>query len=94
MNGERNSSEQGVPAKNYNLNVNKKEHPWHDQFISGAQIKELAGSPSDYVVNQVVPGPAGDPEIADGQQVDLDHRAEPQGIKKFVTRKPTTTPGA
>jgi len=42
---------------------------------------------------QTVPGPGEDPEIGDGQKVDLDEKAPPPGIKKFTTRKPTTAPG-
>lgn len=34
----------------------------------------------------------GDPEIADAQTVHLDEKAEPKGIKRFTTRKPTTSP--
>lgn len=79
--------------KEYELIVNKKPEKWPQQFITGAQIKVLAGSPVDWVVNQVVPGPGEDPEIADGQSVDLDNAALPHGVKKFTTRKPTTSPG-
>jgi len=78
----------------YQLMVNKKEHPWEQQFINGTEIKVLAGSPADWVVNQVVPGPDEDPEIGNAQSVDLAKDAEPHGIKKFTTRKPTTSPGA
>jgi len=78
----------------FNLIVNKAEKKWADQFITGAQILELAGSPADWVVNQLVPGPGEDPEIAPSQKVALDHKAEPEGIKKFQTRKPKTNPGS
>lgn len=81
-------------AESFHLVVNKVEKPWPEQFITGSQIKGLAGSPAEWVVNQIVPGAGGDPEIGDGQRVDLAKKAEPQGIKKFVTRKATTTPGA
>ena len=77
----------------YQLIVNKKQVPWEEQFITGAQIKTLAGSPTDWVVNQVVPGPGEDPEVNDSQPVDLAKDAEPNGIKRFTTRKPTTSPG-
>jgi len=79
--------------KEFDLIVNKQNKPWGEQFITGSNIKTLAGSPSDWVVNQTVPGPGEDPEIGDTQKVDLDHKAQPQGIKKFTTRKPTTAPG-
>jgi hypothetical protein len=77
----------------FKLIVNKKEKDWEDQFIAGAQILTLAESPSDWVVNQLVPGGGEDPEIAPTMKVDLDPKAEPQGIKKFQTRKPKTNPG-
>ena len=78
----------------FNLIVNKAEKKWAEQFITGAQILELASSPADWVVNQLVPGPGEDPEIGLSQKVDLDHGAEPKGIKKFQTRKPKTNPGS
>lgn len=78
----------------FKLIVNKQENTWPQQHITGSQIKTLAGSPADWVVNQIVPGPGTDPEIGDNQSVDLDEHAEPHGIKKFTTRKPTTSPGA
>lgn len=79
--------------KEFDLVVNKQQKSWAEQFITGTNIKTLAGSPADWVVNQTVPGPGEDPEIGDSQKVDLDHKAHPQGIKKFTTRKPTTAPG-
>jgi hypothetical protein len=80
-------------ADTFKLIVNKKPKDWPEQFITGSQIKTLAESPPDWVVNQTVPGPGEDPEIADGQKVDLDEKAPPPGVKKFTTRKPTTAPG-
>jgi hypothetical protein len=78
----------------HKLIVNKVEKNWPDRYINGAQILELAGSPSDWVVNQLVPGGGEDPEIEPGQSVDLDPKAEPEGVKKFQTRKPKTNPGS
>jgi hypothetical protein len=78
----------------FHLIVNKAEKPWDAQTINGAQIKGLAGSPAEYVVNQIIPGPTGDPEIGDAQEVDLSEKVEPKGIKRFTTRKATTAPGA
>src|SRR5690348_14919503 len=80
-------------TKTYDLIVNKQLKPWPNREISGAEIKVLAGSPPDWVVNQIVAGPGEDPEIADSQKVDLDKQAEPKGEKKFTTRKPKTSPG-
>jgi hypothetical protein len=78
----------------YSLIVNKEERDWPKRFITGRQILELAGSPADWVVNELVPGAGEDPEIGPDQSVDLDLEAEPKGIKKFQTRKPKTNPGA
>lgn len=74
----------------YELQINRKPYQWPKALISGAEIKNLSQSPSDFVVNQIIDGPGEDPEIADGQEVDL---SKP-GIEKFITRKPKTTPGA
>ena len=52
----------------YGLIVNKKHHTWGLQFITGSQIKILAESPANWVVNQIVPGKGEDPEIGDDQQ--------------------------
>jgi hypothetical protein len=40
----------------YKLIVNKSEKNWPERHIKGKQILELAGSPPDWVVNQLVPG--------------------------------------
>lgn len=80
-------------GKKYKLIVNKDEQEWGQQFITGTEIKVLAGSPADWVVNQKVPGAGEDPEIGNDQKVDLDLQAEPHGVKRFTTRKPTTSPG-
>ncbi|MBV8518800.1 MAG: multiubiquitin domain-containing protein [Acidobacteria bacterium] len=80
--------------KDFKLIVNKDQKNWADQFITGAQILELAGSPADWVVNQLVPGSGEDPEIGAAQRVDLDLQAEPHGVKRFQTRKPKTNPGS
>lgn len=77
----------------YKLIVNKKQHEWPQQFITGAEVKKLADSPADWVVNLSVPGGGEDPEISDDQKVDLSLHAEPNGEKRFTTRKPTSSPG-
>ena len=83
----------GTPAiEEYKLIVNKQPKEWPKRFITGAEIKTLAGSPADWVVNQSVPGPT-DPEIGNEQRVDLSQDAPPPGVKRFTTRKPTTSPG-
>jgi hypothetical protein len=78
----------------YELIVNRQPHKWPDEAITGAQIKTLAKSPTDWVVNQIVDGPGEDPEIGDQQKVHLDVHAAPKGVKRFTTRKPKTNPGA
>lgn len=77
-------------AHTFEIIINRKPYHWPNRHITGAQIKQEAGSPADWVVNQIVAGPGEDPEIANDQQVDLSAR----GIEKFVTRKPTTSPGS
>jgi hypothetical protein len=74
----------------FEIQVNRKPYKWPNAIITGAEIKALAQSPADWVVNQIVDGPGEDPEVADGQQIDL----STVGIEKFITRKPKTTPGA
>jgi hypothetical protein len=78
----------------YELIVNRVRHIWPREEITGAEIKKLAGSPSDWVVNQIVDGPGEDPEILDAQVVHLSFDACPKGEKRFTTRKPKTSPGA
>jgi hypothetical protein len=78
----------------YKLIVNKSEKNWPERHLKGKQILELAGSPPDWVVNQLVPGSGEDPEIGSEQSVDLDLQAEPHGVKRFQTRKPSTNPGS
>ena len=78
----------------YELIVNRKPHEWPKDEITGAEIKVLAGSPPDWIVNEIVEGPGEDPEIGDQQSVSLKLDAHPKGIKRFTTRKPKTAPGA
>lgn len=78
----------------YDLVVNRAPYRWAHEKIDGRQIKGLAGSPADWVVNQIINGPGEDPEIADDQYVNLAPEAEPRGEKRFITRKPKTSPGA
>lgn len=89
-----NSSGHGGGNNEYELIVNRTPHKWAHEVITGTQIKQLAGSPADWVVNQIVDGPGEDPEIADSQNVHLDEKAPPKGRKRFTTRKPATAPGA
>ena len=77
----------------FTLIVNTAKKTWQKKFIKGAEILVLAGSPLDWVVNELVPGPGEDPEIGPDQEVDLSFDVAPPGIKKFKTRKPHTNPG-
>lgn len=73
--------------KTYRIKVNRNPPvEWPRPFITGAEVKTLAGSPADFVVNLKVNGPGEDPEIADGQKVDL----TPEGVEHFTTRAPST----
>lgn len=78
----------------YKLIVNRIDKEWPERYIKGRQILELAGSPPDWIVNELVPGGGEDPEIGLDQSVDLSLDAEPCGVKRFLTRKPKTNPGA
>lgn len=89
-----NQGQGGNQGLQYHLIVNRVEHKWATETITGTQIRQLAGSPTDWVVNQIVPGPGEDPEIGDSQAVHLDDKAPPPGRKRFTTRKPATSPGA
>lgn len=82
-----------MAEKEYELIVNKQPKKWPNEFITGAEIKTLAGSPADWVVNEIIDGPGEEPEIGDTQKVDLEESALPKGTKRFITRKPTTSPG-
>jgi hypothetical protein len=73
----------------YKILINQKPYDVDNQFITGAQIKALAGSPANYGVWLKVNGPEPDQQIADGQEVDL---AEP-GREHFFTGAKTTTEG-
>jgi hypothetical protein len=73
----------------WKLIINQKPYEWPNPQITGRDIKKLAGSPTDWIVNQIIAGPGEDPEIGDDTPVDLTVR----GHDRFVTRKPTTSPG-
>jgi len=85
---------EAAKTTNYELIVNRVEKEWPKRYITGADILTLAGSPSNWIVNELVPGSGEDPEIGPTQEVDLDKDSEPRGIKKFQTRMPKTNPGA
>jgi multiubiquitin len=87
-------AERAEPHHDYELIVNRKEYKWPREQITGAEIKKLAGSPDDWIVNEIVGGPGEDPEIGNDQHVDLSPDTPPKGIKRFITRKPKTNPGS
>jgi hypothetical protein len=87
-------AEKHKPPHEYELIVNKKEYKWPNEEITGAEIKKLAGSPEEWVVNEIVGGSGEDPEIGNQQPVNLNPEAPPKGIKRFITRKPKTAPGS
>ncbi|ESY77898.1 hypothetical protein X739_32445 [Mesorhizobium sp. LNHC220B00] len=72
----------GSQGHTFDLIVNRSEYKWATETITGAQIKQLAGSPQDWVVNQIVPGPGEDPEIGENQSVHLEEKAPPPGRKR------------
>jgi hypothetical protein len=76
--------------KDFKIIVDRKHHDWPEPFITGAQIKKLAGVDQiTYDAWQDVPGPE-DLLIADDKKVDLRER----GTERFFTGKKTTTEGA
>jgi hypothetical protein len=79
-------SERRPPFK---IIVDRKPHDWPEPFISGAQIKRLAGvDATTYDAWQDVPGPE-DLLITDDRKVDL----RPPKVERFFTGKKTTTEG-
>lgn len=74
----------------YKIIVDRKPHDWPDPFITGAQIKRIAGvDQTTYDAWQDVPGPE-DLLIADDTKVDL----TPPRVERFFTGKKTTTEGS
>ncbi len=73
----------------YKIIVDRKPHDWPEPFISGAQIKQIAGVDQvTYDAWQDVPGPE-DRLITDTDKVDL----RPPAVERFFTGKKTTTEG-
>ena len=76
-------------CKSFKIIVDQKPHEWPERFITGLEIKNLAGvDPQTYDAWQDVKGPE-DELIADCDKVDL---SEP-GRERFFTGKKTTTEG-
>ena len=73
----------------FRILVDQKEHEWKEEFITGLDIKHLAGvDPESYDAWRDVPGPE-DLLIRNSDKVEL---SKP-GIEKFFTGKKTTTEG-
>jgi hypothetical protein len=75
--------------KPFRIIVDNKPHDWPEEFITGLQIKKLAGvDAAAYDAWQDVPGPD-DILVGDNDKVDL----RKPGAEKFFTGKKTTTEG-
>ena len=73
----------------FHIIVDNKRHEWANRFITGLEIKRLAGvDPATYDAWQDVPGPEDIP-VGDTDKADL---SKP-GTEKFFTGKKTTTEG-
>lgn len=77
------------PDKKYKILIDQKPFEVEDQFITGAQIKSLAGVAANYGVWLKVTGPGDDEEILDNDEVDLGE----SGREHFFTGSKTTTEG-
>lgn len=87
MNDEKARSEHGKDG--FEIIVDQKPHKWHEPFITGLQIKKLAGvDPAAYDAWQDVRGPE-DVLLNDDTKVDL----RKPGTERFFTGKKTTTEG-
>lgn len=75
--------------ESFQIIVDQKPHKWHEPFITGLQIKTLAGvDPATYDAWQDVQGPE-DVLLSDASKVDLRN----PGAERFFTGKKTTTEG-
>ena len=74
--------------KTFKIIVDHTPHNWQRQFITGMEIKDLAGVDASYGVWQDLPGPE-DPPVGDNEKIDL---LEP-GVERFFTGIKTTTEG-
>lgn len=75
--------------RKFKIVVDQKPHEWPKQFITGLEVKKLAGvDPATYDAWLDVRGPE-DELIEDNKKVDL---SKP-GVERFFTGKKTTTEG-
>ncbi len=83
--------QQAHPPHEFHLTIDHKPYTWPEQFITGAQIKHLAGiTQSDYGVWRLVPGPGDDEPVGDNERTELSHDA---GHNRFITGPVKTTEG-
>jgi len=83
------SQEHKHDDKHFQIIVDQKPHKWDKPFITGLEIKNIAGvDPAAYDAWQDVPGPE-DILLGDTDQVDL----REEGTERFFTGKKTTTEG-
>ena len=73
----------------YKILIDQKPFDWGERYITGSQIKTLAGAPANYGVWLKTNGPDPDLEISDHEQVDL----EQPGREHFFTGSKATTEG-
>ncbi len=82
--------ENAAKKEEFKLIVDHKPHVWPLRYITGKDLKILAGvDPEAYSVWQEVPGPK-DPEIPSDGKADLGGK----GVEKFFTGKKQTTEGS
>lgn len=73
----------------FKILVDQKPIDWTKQFITGLEIKNLAGVDSSYGVWIKVNGPGDDQPVGDNEQIEL----SPSGREHFFTGKKQTTEG-
>jgi hypothetical protein len=73
----------------YKIRIDQKNFDVTNQFITGAELKNLGGIPADYEVFLKVNGPGEDQLIRDADSVDL---SQP-GREHFYGCKPNTNNG-
>lgn len=73
----------------FKIKIDQKPYEWPEQFITGAQVKQIANVDMSYGVWLDVHGPGDDQLIDDNEQVDL----RPPGREHFFTAPTQTTEG-
>ncbi len=74
-------------VKTHQVEINARDYTVEGDFITLAQIRQIAGIPSDHKVYHEVPEPVDDPEVKDGDRIQL-HKLE-----KFYSVSPAITGG-